>query len=133
MWSEDEDQSRLIKNPCLTRPKLHEHIRAWNTHGEQYSGEIIQHHAWKKREFKIKEHETAAELWVDLNKMNQWEYIDNPRIEIEAGKLELPSGPILHSGTIYTEEYMQFYCNYLMNDETYYVNFNETYYNDYNG
>ena len=67
IWTEDEDQSRHKKNLNLTRPKLHEHIRAWNTYGDEYSGEIIQHHAWKKREFKMREHETLAEIWVDLN------------------------------------------------------------------
>ena len=125
MWTDDEDQSRYIKNPCLTRPKLHEHIRAWNTYGEEYSGEVIQHHAWKKREFKMREHETSAKIWVDLNKMNQWKYIDKPELEDEVDKLGAPSGPILHSGTIDNEDYMQFYYTYLVRDELYYVNWDE--------
>ena len=121
MWTEDEDQSRYRKNPCLTIPKLHEHIRAWNTYREEYSGEIIQHHAWKKREFKMREHETSAEIWVDLNKINQWKYIDKPELEDEVDKLGIPTGPILHSGTIDNEEYMQFYYNCIINEELYYV------------
>ena len=47
VWSEDEDQSRYRKNPSLSLPKLHEHIRAWNNYGEEFSGKVIQH--WKNR------------------------------------------------------------------------------------
>ena len=73
----------------------------------------------------MREHETSAEIWVDLNKMNQWRYIDKPELEDEVDKLGVPSGPILHSGTIDNEDYMQFYYNYMVRDEPYYVNWDE--------
>ena len=80
MWTDDEDQSRFTKNPKLTRPVLHGDIRAWNTHGEQFTGEVIQHWSQRPHQFKIREHETAAEMWVDLNKINQWRYMKKPKI-----------------------------------------------------
>ena len=52
-------------------------------------------------------------------------YIDKPEIEVEVGKLEIPSGPILHSGTIYNEEYIEFFYNCIINEELYYVNYDE--------
>jgi hypothetical protein len=119
MWTDDEDQSRYRKNPSLTIPKLHEHIRAWNTYGEQYSGEVIQHWSQRPNQFKIKEHETSAEMWVDLNKINQWRYMKKPETEFKVGTLELPSGPILHSGAIDNEEYIQFYYNCITRGESY--------------
>ena len=119
MWTDDEDQSRFTKNPKLTRPVLHGDIRAWNAHGEQFTGEVIQHWSQRPHQFKIREHETAAEMWVDLNKINQWRYMKKPKIEINEDSLIIPSGPILHSGAIDNEEYIQFYYNCISRGESY--------------
>jgi hypothetical protein len=108
IWSEDEDANHHRKIQNLTRPKLGENIRAWNTYGEEFSGEVIQHHAWRKREFKIREHGTLAELWVDMNKLNLWQYVDKPNPEDEGDKLGYPSLNLLNAGTILTEEHALF-------------------------
>jgi len=110
IWSEDEDTTHLRKNLNLTRPKLGENIKAWNEYGEEFSGTVIQHHAWRKREFKIREHGTLAELWVDLNKLNLWQYTEksNPEEEEEGDKLGYPSLNLLNAGTIHTEEHAFF-------------------------
>jgi len=71
VWSEDEDQSRHRKNPSLTLPKLQEHIKAWNNYGEEFSGEVIQYWKNRKNQVKIREHKTSAEIWVELDKINQ--------------------------------------------------------------
>jgi len=110
IWSDDEDTTHLRKNLNLTRPKLGENIKAWNEWGEEFKGTVIQHHAWRKREFKIREHGTLAELWVDLNKLNLWQYTEkpNPEEEEEGDKLGYPSLNLLNAGTIHTEEHAFF-------------------------
>ncbi len=108
IWSENEETTHLRKNQNLTRPKFGENIKAWNEYGEEFSGTVIQHHAWRKREFKIREHGTSAELWVDLNKLNLWQYIEKLNPEDEGDNLGYPSLNLLNAGTILTEEHAFF-------------------------
>jgi hypothetical protein len=95
-WTEDEDQSHTRQNQYLTRPKLNCHIKAYNRYGEEFSGEVIEYHNWFKKQFRIREHCTSAEIMVDLKNINDWEYIDEPssyRDEI----VGIPTGPVLHA------------------------------------
>jgi hypothetical protein len=108
IWSEDEDANHHRKIQNLSRPKLGENIKAWNVYGEEFSGKVIKHHAWRKREFKIREHGTSAKLWVDLNKLNLWQYTEKPNPEEEGDKLGYPSLNLLNAGTILTEEHAFF-------------------------
>jgi len=108
IWSEDEETNHHIKNQSLTRPKLGENIKAWNMYGEEFSGEVIQYWNKRKNQFKIREHGTLAELWVDLNKLNLWQYVNKPNSEDEGDKLGYPSLSLLNAGTILTEEYAFF-------------------------
>ena len=61
IWSEDEMSKKeqyKRKNPYLTKPKLFEHIKAWNEYGEEFSGEVIDLKPRFKTIFKLREHET---------------------------------------------------------------------------
>ena len=49
------------------------HVDMWNIWGEKFSG-MVTHHGRKKTRFRILEHETLADVWVDLDKLNYWEY-----------------------------------------------------------
>jgi len=96
VWTEDEDQSHTTQNQYLTRPKLNYHIKAYNRYGEEFSGEVIEHHYWFRNQFRIREHSTSAEIMVDLKNINDWEYIDEPssdRDEI----VGIPTGRVLHA------------------------------------
>ena len=42
-----------------------------------------------------------------------------PELEVKVSILEIPSGPILHSGAIDNEEYIQFYFNCITRGESY--------------
>jgi len=74
VWTEDEDQNHTTQNQNLTKPKLNHHIKAYNRYGEEFSGEVIKHHGWFKNQFKIREHSTSAEIWVDLKNINNWDF-----------------------------------------------------------
>jgi len=115
MWSEDEERSHMRKNNKLTKPKLNCHIRAWNTYGEEFSGEVIDLKPRSKTIFKIREHETSVELCVDLEKINQWEYISDPRPVVKNCLLAA-----LDSVTRGAEEYAQYEYIYFLNDGQYY-------------
>ena len=117
MWSEDEDRSHMRKNNKLTKPKLNFHIRAWNTFGEEFSGEVIDIKPRSKTIFKIREHETSVELCVDLEKINQWEYISDPRPVDKTSSCLLAA---LDSVTRDAEEYAQYEYIYFLNDGQYY-------------
>jgi hypothetical protein len=117
VWSEDEDMSHMRKNNKLTKPKLNYHIRAWNTFGEEFSGEVIDLKPKSKTTFKIREHETSVELCVDLNKINQWEYIAEPKLDDKTASCLLAA---LKSGTRDAEDYAQYEYIYFLNDGQYY-------------
>jgi len=63
-----------IPNTCMTRPPLHSHIDMWNNYGEKFSGFVAQHHGRHRNSFRIQELGTNADIWVDLRKLNYWEY-----------------------------------------------------------
>jgi len=76
VWSEDEDCYKE-KNKCLTMPILGEHIDMWNLWGEKFSGQVEKIKK-SKPHFRIKEHETDASVWVELDNLNFWEYTRPP-------------------------------------------------------
>jgi hypothetical protein len=114
IWSEDEDTTHLRKNLHLTKPKLGEHIRAWNKFGEEFSGEAIKYWSQRPNQFKIREHGTSAELWVDLNNLNHWEYIEKPSSDDEGDNLGYPSLYLLNAGTTDNEDYAYYASCYLI-------------------
>ena len=107
----------MIKNNKLTKPKLNHHIRAWNRFGEEFSGEIIDLKPGSKTIFKIREHKTSVELCVDLKKINQWNYIAEPKPGDKISSCLLAA---LDSGTRDAEEYAQYENIYFLNDIQYY-------------
>jgi len=55
-----------------------------NNWGEKSSGFVVQHHGKNKTQFKIQEIQPEgikAETWVDLRKLNYWEYGEPPNLE----------------------------------------------------
>ena len=54
----------------------------WNQYGEKFSGFVAQHNGRHSNSFRIQEHGTNADIWVDLRRLNYWEYsrTKNPRI-----------------------------------------------------
>jgi hypothetical protein len=81
-WSDDEDDRYKKQNTCMTRPPLHSHIDMWNSYGEKFSGFVAQHHGRHRNSFRIQELGTNADIWVDLRKLNYWEYqgTKNPKV-----------------------------------------------------
>jgi len=81
-WSDDEDDRYKKRNTCMTRPPLHSHIDMWNSYGEKFSGFVAQHHGRHRSSFRIQELGTNADIWVDLRKLNYWEYqgTKNPKV-----------------------------------------------------
>jgi len=57
---------------------------------------VIKHHGRSRNQFKLREHSTSAEITVDLKKMNDWEYIDEPSSDIDE-IVGLPTSQILHA------------------------------------
>jgi hypothetical protein len=76
-WTDDEADAKKIKNPSLTLPRIEGNIDMWNTYGEKFSGKVIK---VGKRKFKIREHETGAELWIELEKLNYWDYCESQEV-----------------------------------------------------
>jgi len=55
----------------------------WNNWGEKFSGFVVQLHRKNRTQFKIQEIQpegTTAAIWVDLRKLNFWEYGDPPSL-----------------------------------------------------
>jgi hypothetical protein len=46
----------------------------WNSYGEKFSGFVAQHHGRHRNSFRIQELGTNADIWVDLRKLNNWEF-----------------------------------------------------------
>jgi transposase InsO family protein len=76
-WTDDEADAKKTKNPCLTLPRITGNIDMWNTYGEKFSGTVIK---VGKRKFKIREHGTNAELWIELEKLNYWDYCESQEV-----------------------------------------------------
>jgi len=115
VWTEDEDQEHTTQNPSLTKPKLFQHIDAWNQYEEKFSGMVIKHHRKNKTQFKILEHGTSAEQWVDLRLINYWYYSNKPNPKEDDRHNGIPSGIILQS-SVKDEEYELFYSHYSENN-----------------
>jgi len=77
IWSEDENELHTIRNKNLTLPLRFHHIDMWNNWAEKFSGYVTDHSKNGLR-FKIQEHETKAQIWVELKKLNYWEYKPPP-------------------------------------------------------
>jgi len=80
IWSDCEEDKRETQNHNLVRPGINSYINMWNNWGEKFSGYVVQLHGKNKTQFKIQEIQpegTIAEIWVDLRKLNSWEYEDH--------------------------------------------------------
>jgi hypothetical protein len=71
-WTDNEDRYDRKIEP-LNMPKINQDIDCWNTYGEKFSGRVIK---LGKRQFKIREHETSADVWIELDKLNYWDYCE---------------------------------------------------------
>jgi len=71
-WT-DEEERHDRKNNALDMPRINQDVNMWNTYGEKFSGRVIK---LGKGQFKIKEHETSAEVWIELEKLNFWDYCE---------------------------------------------------------
>jgi len=71
-WT-DEEERHDRKNNALDMPRINQDINMWNTYGEKFSGRVVK---LGKGQFKIKEHETSAEVWIELEKLNFWDYCE---------------------------------------------------------
>jgi transposase InsO family protein len=81
VWSEDEEEeTHMTKNKCLTLPMTLSHVNMWNNWGERFSGFVTEHDR-KRTSFRIQEHGTKADIWVELDKLNYWEYCKIPNSE----------------------------------------------------
>jgi len=84
IWSDCEEDQCRIQNHDLTLPRTHSYINMWNNWGEKFSGFVVQLHRKNRTQFKIQEIQPEgikAETWVDLRKLNYWEYGEPPNLE----------------------------------------------------
>jgi len=71
-WTDEDEQHRhLTKIEGLGMPRLGELIDMWNNYGEKFSGKVIK---LGKGQFKIEEVGTLAKTWIELSRLNYWDY-----------------------------------------------------------
>jgi hypothetical protein len=80
LWTEDEKEDYTKKVEFLTMPKKGVYIKMWNLKGEKFSGKVIQ---CRKTHFFIIETGTNHRAWIDLNRLNYWEYLHDEEIPAE--------------------------------------------------
>jgi hypothetical protein len=74
-WTDSEEERHDVKNPALDMPRINQYIDMWNLHGEKFSGKVVQ---LGKEQFKIIELGTNVKIWIELDKLNYWDYPDKP-------------------------------------------------------
>jgi len=52
-------------------------IDMWNNYGKKFSWYVIK---LGKQQFKIREHKTNAEIWIELEKLNYWDYLESEEV-----------------------------------------------------
>ena len=76
-WTDSEEERHDQKNDSLDMPRMNQDIKMWKTYGEKFTGRVIK---LGKGQFKIREHETSAKIWIELEKLNFWDYLDEDKI-----------------------------------------------------
>jgi len=92
------------QNKYLIRPPLFSNIDMWNQYGEKFSGLVLTYHGRHSNSFKIQEHETQADIWVDLRRLNYWEFTDGKTKILH----QIPDGtpsPQASQAAIYLQDY----------------------------
>ena len=71
-WSDDdEEEFGKEKNAKLGRPRIGYMIEIWNNLGEKFGGKVLK---LGKKQFKLRENLTGAEIWIELERLNYWDY-----------------------------------------------------------
>jgi len=83
-WTDSEERHDR-KNNGLDMPRIDQDIDMWNTYGEKFSGRVIK---LGKGQFKIKEHETSAEVWIELEKLIFWDYCEGNNFSPKFSRLD---------------------------------------------
>ena len=80
VWTDDEayNPPGSIKITNLTRPARYEWIDAWNEYGEKFTGKVTGYRKTNPNHFYIILTGTGVGQWIDLDKLNLWEYCDPP-------------------------------------------------------
>jgi len=76
VWSEDETMGAK-KNTKLTMPRVGGFIESWDLDGKRFTGKVIQ---VRTNMFEIRESTTEARKWIDLRRINTWEYINENEV-----------------------------------------------------
>jgi len=73
-WTDSEEEKHRVKSDNLSMPRIGGFVDMWNLHGEKFSGKVVQ---LGKRQFKILELGSNAKIWIELEKLNYWDYCLN--------------------------------------------------------
>jgi len=76
VWSEEETMGTK-KNSKLTMPRVGGFIESWDLDGKRFTGKVIQ---VRTNMFEIRESTTEARKWIDLRRINTWEYINENEV-----------------------------------------------------
>jgi len=78
VWTDDEAHNPpgSIKITGLTRPARYEWIDVWNEYWEKFSGKVTGYRRTNPNLFYMII--DGVGQWIDLNRLNLWEYCDPP-------------------------------------------------------
>ena len=80
VWTDEDSHipPGSIKIDNMTRPERYEWIKLWNEHKEKFTGKVTSYRKSNPNNFYIILAGTNVGQWIDLNKLNFWEYCDPP-------------------------------------------------------
>ena len=70
-WTDSEEERHDVKRATLHMPRIGQFIDMWNLQGEKFLGKVVQ---LGKEQFKILELGTNVKIWIELEKLNYWDY-----------------------------------------------------------
>ena len=71
-------QARLEEDPNLIRPTRYEWIELWNESGKKFTGRVTGFRKSNPSFFYIVLVGTGVGQWIDLNRLNYWDYCKPP-------------------------------------------------------
>jgi len=80
VWTDEDSYNPpgSIKIDNLPRPARYEWIELWNEYKEKFTGRVTGYRKSNPYHFYIILADTNVGQWIDLRKLNYWEYCDPP-------------------------------------------------------
>jgi len=85
VWTDEDAHNPpgSINITNLPRPARYEWIELWNEHGEKFTGKVTGYRKTNQNHFYIILAGTGLGQWIDLDKLNYWEYCDPPEPSLD--------------------------------------------------